>query len=592
MCGIVGQIVLDGEINRDRFAKATDTLTHRGPDGGGLYFSENGRIALGHRRLSFLDLSDSGKQPMESADGNVVISFNGEIYNYRELKAELAGEYPFKTDTDTEVLIAAYLNWGIGFLKRIKGMFAFALYDHSENQVYLVRDRFGIKPLYYCAQHSRFTFASELKAILVADGEKKRVNYSAMADFFVYRYIPSPKSIWEGVSKIPPAHYLKINLKNLSFTEHEYWQLNAANNSDSDQSLVSEIDSILSRSVEQHLRSDVPIGSFLSGGYDSSALVYYMKRSGYEPHTFSVGFDNWNASEDTFAKIVSDHFGLQNSALSLSEESLSLVDIMPDVYDEPIADISIVPTYAVSRLARTQVKTVFSGEGADELFAGYGWQHNYYNLLHPKTLKGRLDLFFNPPDTVDFYANSMAMGKFDAAELKQLFHPDLHDQIEPDVHWFYRKHHRPEIGGVKAIQYLDMKCFMGELVLTKVDRASMANSLEVRVPFLDHELFETVFSKRESAYIKPNQTKHLLYENIKAVMPPKILARGKQGFVGPDSYYMNMAWYKKQLADSSLVKHGIINKQYIDNLLKQDYTWKLWKLLIMEIWFKKWGSPP
>ncbi|MBP9151688.1 MAG: asparagine synthase (glutamine-hydrolyzing), partial [Flavobacteriales bacterium] len=470
MCGIVGQIVVSGEVDRERFTKATDTLAHRGPDGGGLYFSENGRIAIGHRRLSFLDLSDSGKQPMRSVTDDVVVSLNGEIYNYLELKAELAGEYSFSTNTDTEVLIAAYLKWGIKFLDRLKGMFGLALYDKGKGKFYLIRDRFGIKPLYYCFQKDQFTFASELKAILVADGEKKRIDYSAMADFFVYRYIPSPKSIWEGISKLPPAHYLQVDLRDLSFTEHEYWRLNASNNSDSNQGLVSEIDSILSRSVDQHLRSDVPIGSFLSGGYDSSALVHYMKRSGYEPHTFSVGFDNWNASEDTFAKIVSDHLGLQNSAVSLSEESLSLVDIMPDVYDEPIADISIVPTYAVSRLARAQVKAVFSGEGADELFAGYGWQRNYYNLIHPKTLKGRLNLLFNPPDTVDFYANSMAMGMFDAHELKQLFHPDLHDMIETDVHWFYRKHHRPEIGGVKAVQYLDMKCFMGELVLTKVDR--------------------------------------------------------------------------------------------------------------------------
>lgn len=590
MCGIIGQVKLGGEVDRERFASATEALYHRGPDGGGLYFSESGRIALGHRRLSFLDLSDSGNQPMESVDGSVVVTFNGEIYNYKELRERLQNDYQFRTNTDTEVLVAAYQLWGIELLDNLIGMFAFAIYDRKKEVIFLVRDRFGIKPVYYALDQEQFTFASELKALLKAEAKRRDLDFSAMADFFVYRYVPSPKSIWKGVKKLPPAHYLRISLTNLSFSEHEYWKLNVSDHSMDQNDLISMTDSMLSESVAMHLRSDVPIGSFLSGGYDSSALAYYMKRSGQSPHTFSVGFDNWDASEDIFAKKVSDHLGLSNSTVSLSKDSLSLLDLMPDVYDEPIADISIVPTYAVSQLARSEVKAVFSGEGADELFGGYGWHHEYYRQLYPETWKGRLHRFLNPVDTVAFYANSMAMGMFDSEQLKLMFNPELHDQLEDDAHWFYRKHHRPEMGKVKSVQYLDVKCFMAELVLTKVDRASMANSLEVRVPFLDHRLFEALFSKSELSYLKSDQTKFLLYENIKNAMPQDILARKKQGFVGPDSYYMDIEWYRQQLADSTLVKDAILNKNYIDDLLQQDYTWKLWKVLIMENWYRKWVS--
>lgn len=586
MCGITGFISPLTPINSALFTDMVNTLQHRGPDDAGVYLNNNKCVALGHRRLSFLDLTTAGKQPLSNQNKTVWITFNGEIYNYLELKKELEITYTFKTETDTEVLIAAYQTWGIDFINKLKGMFAFGLYDEALNKLFLVRDRFGIKPLYYTQQNNTFIFASELKAIMASGAIPKKIDFSSFADYFVYRYIPSPKTIWQNVRKLPPAFYLELNTLTLEFTTKEYWNLLASNNHQNKEQLANEINQILNQSVAEHTRADVPIGSFLSGGYDSSALVYYMKNQGQQPQTFSIGFSKWEKSEDQFANIVAQHLNVENESVIADEESLRLVDLMADVYDEPIADISIVPTYMVSKLARIKVKAVLSGEGADELFAGYTWQHEF---MHKNKAKNWFsDLFSPKKDTVLFYANAMAMGWFDAKELKQLLHPSIHQYIPADVHWFYRKHFNKNLSPLKSIQYLDMKCFMGELVLTKVDRASMANSLEVRVPFLDHTLFEKVFAVNENDYYNSSQTKYLLYQNIKNHLPSQILARKKQGFVGPDSYYMNVDFYKKELANSALVKHHIINQKYIDDLLKETYNWKLWKILVMEKWFRKW----
>ncbi|MFN3444474.1 MAG: asparagine synthase (glutamine-hydrolyzing) [Bacteroidia bacterium] len=586
MCGILGLITPNELINQELFTKMVNTLQHRGPDDWGTYFNPEHKLALGHTRLSFLDLTATGKQPLSNKEETIWITFNGEIYNYLELREELKKSYVFTTKTDTEVLIAAYLKWGIDFINKLKGMFAFGLFDVQKQKLYLVRDRFGIKPLYYYNNGKQLIFASELKAIMASDMVQKQINFSAFADYFVYRYIPSPKTIWQNVHKLPPAHFAEIDVKTLIQENTEYWKLDFDNNEIPTPKLAHQIDEILQHSVKEHTRADVPIGSFLSGGYDSSALVHYMKQLNQNPKTFSIGFSKWEKSEDQFAAIVAKHLNVENTAIIADEHSLDLVNKMPDVYDEPIADISIVPTYMVSQLARKQVKAVLSGEGADEIFGGYTWQHDFANKHQHKNWLQKL--LIPKTDTVSFYANAMAMGLFDTEELKKMLHQSLHQHIPEDVHWFYRQHFKTKLSPLKSIQYLDMKCFMGELVLTKIDRASMANSLEVRVPFLDHTLFEKIFSVSEKSYFNPNQTKQLLYQNIKHYLPKSILERKKQGFVGPDSYYMNLDFYKTELANSALVKHQIINQNYLDELLKETYNWKLWKILVMEKWFKKW----
>lgn len=588
MCGITGYIHIQTKIDQSVIQQMTDTLMHRGPDGGDTYISGNGHYALGHRRLSFLDLSEQGKQPMKDNSEKVIITFNGEIYNFPELKKELSDSYEFKTSTDTEVILAGYRKWGIDVVNHLTGMFAFALLDEEKQQLYLVRDRFGIKPLYYSLQNDQLIFASELKAIHTANRIPKEIDFSSFADYFVYRYIPSPKTIWKHIHKLPPAHYATVDLQTLSCELVEYWTIPFDNQQQTDQQMIEQVGSILEKSVREHMYADVPVGSFLSGGYDSSALVSYMDRLGQKPTTFSIGFSKWGKSEDHFAKIVANHLNVPNESVVADETSLQLVDRMAMVYDEPIADISIVPTYMVSRLARSRVKAVLSGEGADEVFGGYTWQHDFFNQQYPSSVLDKLKRKLFKNDPVDYYANAMAMGWFDREELQKMLHPDLHQYIPEDVHWFYRKHFKPNLSPLKSIQFMDIKCFMGELVLTKIDRASMANSLEVRVPFLDHTLFEYVLSQDEKNYFQKEQTKYLLYKNIETQLPQEILERKKQGFVGPDAYYMNMEWYKDQLKNSRLVALNIVNQQYIDDLFKESYNWKLWKLLIMEKWIQQW----
>jgi asparagine synthase (glutamine-hydrolysing) len=588
MCGIIGQIKKEGVIDETIFQQMVKTLEHRGPDGEGVFFSADKKKALGHRRLSFLDLSSSGKQPMSNSEATVWISFNGEIYNYLELKEELHTHYKFKTGSDTEVILAAYQTWGLNFVTRLKGMYAIALLDEKKGELHLIRDRFGIKPLYYGITDNELVFASELKAILMSKSFPRDLNKSAVADYFVYRYIPSPKTIWDGINKLPPANYITFNLSDLSHKTTCYWELSSSNKKEEIGKLTKEIEEILQKSVKEHTRSDVPIGAFLSGGYDSSALALWMKGQEKPPSTFSIGFENWEKSEHYYAKTVADCLGLKNKAIVATAESLNLLKQMPEVYDEPIADISIVPTFMVSALARKEVKAVFSGEGADEIFGGYTWQHDFFDQTYGKSWVQKVKNIFKPKDTVDFYAHSMAMGWFDSAELKELLHPDLHASIPTDVHWFYRSNFREELSPFKAIQYMDMKCFMGELVLTKIDRASMANSLEVRVPFLDHQLFEKIFSIQETSYVDQNQTKKVLYESLKDKLSKEILERKKQGFVGPDSYYMDMDYYKRELEESNLVKFQIVQKEYLDKLLEESYNWKLWKILIFEKWFTHW----
>ena len=588
MCGITGYIDVNAGAEPDVIQRMTDTLLHRGPDGGGTFISKDGKVTLGHRRLSFLDLSENGKQPMQDFSETLAITFNGEVYNYKELRDELRSEYTFSTNSDTEVILAGYRKWGIGVISKLKGMFAFGLLDEDKQQLFLVRDRFGIKPLYFSLDNEKLIFASELKAILASGKIKREIDYSAFADYFVYRYIPSPKTIWKGVKKLPPAHCMTVDLKTWRTDLSEYWDLRASCEREDEALAIRKTGDVLKNSLEEHARADVPVGAFLSGGYDSSALVSYLCKSGNPPDTFSIGFSNWEKSEDQFAKVVADHLKVSNKSVVADESSLGLIDIMPSVYDEPIADISIIPTFMVSKLARTDVKAVVSGEGADEIFGGYTWQHEFYSREYPDSFWGKLKQKLFPGDSVAFYAQAMAMGWFDNEELEKMLHPDLHRFIPEDVHWFYRKNFRKELTPIKGIQYMDMKCFMGELVLTKIDRASMANSLEVRVPFLDHTLFEYVFSLDESVYFKKEQTKYLLYKNIQEDLPDEILLRKKQGFVGPDVYYMNLSWYRNQLKNSKLVEYKLINQSYIDELLEESYNWKLWKILVMEKWFQKW----
>lgn len=591
MCGIAGLFQADQPLRADDFTRMRDSLAHRGPDDAHSELFENAHLALGHRRLSFLDLSPAGRQPLSNEDQSVWIVFNGEIYNYLELRGELqASGHTFHTRTDTEVIVHGYEEWGQAVLGRLKGMFAFGLLDLNRKRIWLARDRFGIKPLYYTCQPGLFAFASELKSFVASDLFKMELDISSVADYLAYRYVPSPKTIWKGFSKLPPAHSLTYEYKTGRMEMNEYWKIPFAENDTPSRKLVANFGTTLADSISLHARSDVPVGSFLSGGYDSSAIVQYLAGSGHRPETFSIGFEGWPESEHQYAAKVAETFGVPLHHELADETSLDLLEIMSDVYDEPIADISIIPTWLVSRMAARNVKAVMSGEGADELLGGYWWQKKIVGMQLEQNWMARFIQKFRKPgfDTVEYYADAMAMGRFDQREMQRAFEPAMHQYLPEDPDWFYRRHFNRRLSPLKSIQQMDIKCFMGELVLVKIDRASMAHSLEVRVPFLDHDLFQQVLGSKASSYFRSDVTKYLLHENIRDKMPDLILNRSKQGFVGPLDFYEDMARYHAILDDCRICQEGIIRREYVEELFVRNDNWRLWKLAILEKWYARW----
>jgi asparagine synthase (glutamine-hydrolysing) len=591
MCGIIGWWNKEQSICEDLFNRMRDTLLHRGPDGYGTYINSNGNFALGHRRLSFLDLSEAGSQPISNEDGSIWLSINGEIYNYKELRAVLEQQqHVFKSETDSEILIHAYEEWGMAMISRLEGMFAFGLWDDKNQKLILARDRFGIKPLYYYIDNKQIIFASEIKAIIENPDIERIIDYQSMADYFVYRFVPSPKTIFKNIFKLEPANYIEIS-EDFTISKTQYFELNTDNKTISKKALLRQVDEILRESVKIHIRSDVPVGSFLSGGYDSSLLVKYFSEFEKGFNTFSIGFKNWDKSEHRFAELVADKFGTNHYSEIIDNTSLDLLQDLVYFYDEPIADISIIPTFQVSKLASKHNKTVLSGEGADELFAGYTWHRNYLWHISKAQIKDAKkwgwELPLNNFD-IESYTKAMAMGQFDSNGLKFLFNKDLHCFINDNTQYFYQKFFNSDLSKPKRFQILDIKSFMGELVLTKIDRASMANSLEVRVPFLSSKLSKLMLSLNPSMYFDNKIQKPILRRLLKKHLPSKIINRPKQGFTGPDSYYMDFNWYKKIFEVSELVNSGIINKQAIEKYMNDKDHWKLWKIAVMEIWFRKW----
>lgn len=590
MCGIVGLVQQAAAVDPKTFDAMRDTLTHRGPDDAGSEFFHDGRIALGHRRLSFLDLSAHGRQPLANEDGSVWIVFNGEIYNFVELREELTrAGHVFATGTDTEVLVHGYESWGEGMVERLEGMFAFAILDLPKRRLFLARDRFGVKPLYWTLQHGRFAFASELKALVAFPDLRHALDIGAIADYLNYRYVPSPKTIWREIAKLPPAHALTFECDRCTVATREYWKPLFGSRREPDAELVRRLGDRLAESVRMHARADVPVGAFLSGGYDSSAIVQSRVAAGDRPDTFVIGFEGWDDSEHLHAASVAAALGVPLHHELVTEQSSDALSVMPDVYDEPIADISILPTWLLSRLAARHVKAATSGEGADELLGGYWWQMKMFGL-QPRGWLDRTWRRLTAPsiDVVDFYADAMAMGRFDRPEMERAFAPAHHAALPDDPDWFYRGNLDRRLSPFKAVQRLDIKCFMGELVLVKVDRASMAHSLEVRVPFLDHDLYADLLGVHEDCVVRPGVTKHLLQEHLRGKVPEAILARRKQGFVGPEEHYRTFDLYRGLLAGSRLVADGIIRSDYIESRFTDQDPWRLWKLFILERWYRRW----
>ncbi|HBX51867.1 MAG: asparagine synthase (glutamine-hydrolyzing) [Bacteroidetes bacterium RIFOXYA12_FULL_35_11] len=591
MCGIIGQVNKNATIISSDFERMRDTLAHRGSDGFGAWYSEDKKTAFGHRRLSLIDLSEKGKQPMCNEDRTLWLTCNGEIYNYNALKNELIQKgHVFCSESDSEVIIHGYEEWGASVLEKLDGMFAFGIYDEKNQKLFLARDRFGIKPLYYYYDSETLIFASEIKAIIASSMVPRKINFTSFCNFFTYRYIPSPDTIWENINKLSPATYLIFDKINAPIVK-EYYSPDFITTTNNYENITAKLDNLLEQSVSSHILSDVQVGFFLSGGYDSSTIAYYLNKIKYNTQAFSIGFENWEKSEHYYAALVAKTFQQPLQTTIMGNDNLSELEDLSYFYDEPLADISILPTYFVSKSAASKVKAVLSGEGADEIFAGYTWHREI-----PLNLDIRSKIYYltqkikrkHAHFSVENYSEAMSMGCFDKKELCKLLNPDLFSYIPEDTNWFYRKHFKKELSGLKAFQYLDIKTFMGELVLTKVDRASMANSLEVRVPFLNHHLTDFVTQLPEEKYFSKSQTKILLQNTIKNKIPQEIIKRPKQGFVGPDTYYMDISWYKKNLENCNLIREKIIRKETVEGYLQSKDHWRLWKILIMENWYKKW----
>jgi asparagine synthase (glutamine-hydrolysing) len=623
MCGIAGFSLFDHqEGNTTTLEAMGQAIYHRGPDASGTYLDE--KIGLCHRRLSILDLTEAGNQPMYSADGNLVIVFNGEIYNFLELRAELEQQgVSFKSHTDTEVILALYAREGVQCLDKLNGMFAFALWDITKQELFIARDRLGKKPLYYYSQDGRFAFGSEIKAILALDNIPREVRLDAVYDFFAYQYVPDPKSIFKHIHKLPPAHYMLLN-KN-GFTVHEYWDLSFKNTShQSEEAHKTQLKALLEKVTKQRMVSDVPLGAFLSGGVDSSGVVAMMAEASNSPvKTCTIGFDDKAFNEADFAREIAEKYKTEHHEYTVHQNVAERLEHIVSFFDEPFADPSLVPTFFVSELARKAVTVALAGDGGDEMFAGYEKYttddiENRLRSKFPETLrknlfptlahvagilpgsvgrkgKSLLNSLSHDPAMGFYITNSMMTDEMwsnlvkpdVAAQLKD-YHPS---QYTIDA---YNKADGPD--HLSKILYTDIKTYMTGDILVKVDRMSMAHSLEVRAPILDYQVAEFAASVPSNQKFRDGEKKYLLKEVFKPFIPGSLLYRKKMGFSTPLD-----EWFRGELKTTTEVRllksnaglHSVFDKTKILNIWNEhqsntkDHGIVLWSMLMFEMWYEK-----
>lgn len=566
MCGIIG-CIKDSPIDRENFIQTRDRLRHRGPDDAGVWFADNQCVALGHRRLSIIDLSTAGHQPMTNEEGNLKLVFNGEIYNFQQIREQLLHDgHTFRSNTDSEVILHAYEQWGVDCLKRFNGMFAFAIWDNRKRQLFAARDRIGIKPFHYYHKNRTFAFASELKGLTPLRNLDLSPDPTALYDFFTHLYIPTPKSPYRHIYKLPPAHYLIWSDDSLSIKQ--YWALDPARHLEiSENEACLRIHQTLTESATARLYSDVPVGVFLSGGIDSSAVVAAAAAHVNEPlRTFSIGFDVAPHDETEYAALVAETFNTLHSTHELAiEEAHQLFETVMSQYDEPYADTSALPTHLISKVAREEVTVVLSGDGGDELFGGYNWYTRTRTLNQISSMSGPLHPFpwnwlqplypQNLPaaPTIHQLAHSplerhtLLLGGTTKKEKQRLVPPDILAQIPADYddYWYFRQYWRDDLDLMTRLQYLDLMTYLPDDILTKVDRASMMVSQEVRVPFLDHNLVELAFAIPPNIRTKNFQKKYILKKTFAPLLPAQILHRPKKGFSIPFRQ-----WFAPQITQS------------------------------------------
>jgi asparagine synthase (glutamine-hydrolysing) len=573
------------------------------------------------RRLSVIDLK-TGQQPIFSEDGSLVIVFNGEIYNYLEIKKDLESKgYRFRTNSDTETIVNAYREWGDSCLQRLRGMFAFAIWDLHERELFIARDRVGKKPLFYSlTSHGDFVFGSELKSLLSHGLVDRHIDLAAFDAYVTFGYVPEEFCIFRDVHKLAPGHFLKY--KDGRVVTEKYWDFNYGKTSEvrSEKNIIEELRAHIEDAVRVRLISEVPLGAFLSGGVDSATVVAMMAKTSNAPvKTFSIGFTEDSFNELKFARIAAERFGTEHHEFIVTPDLTDIVDELVWHFDEPFADSSALPTYMVSKMAREHVTVVLSGDGGDELFAGYTRYVTHERLSRferlPRLLRhgamravsdalphyayGKNYLYNASLDPVMRYIDSVS--QFNRPKKNALYSKQFQDELSGTLGAGEREFERfvysvEATDSTEKLLYLDSKTYLPGDILTKVDRMSMANSLECRSPLLDHKLIEFVGGLPSKLKKRGSETKYILKKAMEGIVPDSILYRPKQGFGVPINDWINAQLNERivgDLGEQRTLERGYFEKSYIHTLLKEhkvgrrDHSHQLWLLWMFELWHRK-----
>lgn len=630
MCGIAGFITPSGKERgflADTAKAMSDAIPHRGPDDSDVWVDEKAGLALGHRRLSIIDLSPLGRQPMASPSGRYVICYNGEVYNFKELRRELEElGHAFRGGSDTEVLLAGFEQWGVRrAVERFVGMFAFALWDAHERSLYLVRDRLGIKPLYYGRLGKDFVFGSELKALRAHPNFDRSIDRDSLTLYFRHNYIPAPYSIYGGIRKLEPGQILKLDPQKPEPMVEQYWSaLEAwARGEDEpfrggEEQAIDQLEALLKDSIGLRMLADVPLGAFLSGGIDSSTVAALMQVQSSRPvKTFSIGFAEHGYNEAEHAKAVADHLGTEHTELYVTpQDLLDVVPLIPRYWDEPFADSSQIPTYLLSRLTREHVTVSLSGDGGDELFSGYDryfWTDRIWRMVNRvpvplrkllagvgKMLPGRAyDLLGSKGRKIRWRMDALGIDDFESLYRYFISHFKQPQEMvlggaEPrtagaglaplDDRWRWMSLH-------------DTISYLPDDILAKVDRASMGVSLEARVPLLDHRVVEFAARVPSSMKVRDGQGKWLLRQVLYRHVPRELVERPKMGFGVPIERWMRnelREWCEDLLNPGTIKRQGYLNPGMVERMWKEylggesNWNYYLWDVLMFQAWLGEW----
>lgn len=603
MCGILGYIRGDGLINPRTFDKMLGTLKQRGPDGHGSIYLNNSQVALGHTRLSIIDLSEAGTQPMTNEDGSVWLTFNGEIYNFQELRQTLEKlGHIFRSHSDSETIIHSYEEWGLECVNHLQGIFAFGIYDCRDNSLFVARDHFGVKPLYYYANSYRFIFASQPRAIVAADDFRVELDHTAFSLYLGYGNVPAENCIYKGINKLLPGHFLLLKEKKISIKKYCKIEYNPVIKNIFE--AVESVRTTISNSVYAQAISDVPIGTLLSGGVDSTIVTSLLATSNNQQiSSFTIGFLEEESDEREYAKLVAEAFQTNHhESLLTYNDACSLLPNIVEAYDEPFHFNGLFPFYALSQLVKSHnIKVVLGGDGADEIFAGYLWYERFiqdYKHNKPNTISS---LFYS---LIQKFKQNQALENFDPAKIFFAYNGFLRPSDQKnllgyemkclDDRTFYEplnKHWNSELPSILGAQVLDMNCFLVDHCLTKVDRASMACGVEARVPFLDIELVKLLFSIDHNIIFSNNERKALLKKAMHKTLPPHMDTYRKKGFSSPLGKWLEQGLAKvgySVLLNGSLCKNGLLNPASVKELFPSLGSGNQLLLIAAELWFERW----